>query len=61
MKVKASKKNEGLKGPALMFGGSASLNHSELLASLPSRTVMDKIVSRYFNTYDPSLRKFPYL
>ncbi|KAI9722611.1 MAG: hypothetical protein M1812_001542 [Candelaria pacifica] len=55
LKVKASKKNDELKGPSLMFGGSASLSHSELLTSLPSRTVMDKIVSRYFNTYDPSL------
>ncbi|KAI9780619.1 MAG: hypothetical protein M1835_004455 [Candelina submexicana] len=55
LKIKASRKNDGLKGPALIFGGSASLSHSELLASLPSRTVTDKIVSRYFNTYDPSL------
>ena len=31
--------------------------YSELLASLPGRDAVDKLVARYFNDYDPTIRK----
>ncbi|KAL5090688.1 hypothetical protein Trisim1_003997 [Trichoderma cf. simile WF8] len=42
-------------GPTLFFGLSPLMNRSDLLASLPSRPVVDRLVSRYFNTKEPIL------
>lgn len=42
-------------GLTLFFGLSPSINRSDLLASLPSRPVVDRLVSRYFNTKEPIL------
>lgn len=42
-------------GPTFLFGGSQPPSYSELLAQLPKRTVTDKLVSRYFNSYDPAV------
>jgi hypothetical protein len=42
-------------GPTLFFGLSPLMNQSDLLASLPSRPVVDRLVSRYFNTKEPIL------
>ena len=42
-------------GPTFLFGGSQPPPYSELLAQLPKRTVTDKLVSRYFNSYDPAV------
>ena len=42
-------------GPTFLFGGSKPPPYSELLAQLPKRTVTDKLVSRYFNSYDPAV------
>ena len=42
-------------GPTFLFGGSQPPPYSELLAQLPKRTVTDKLVSRYFTSYDPAV------
>ena len=42
-------------GPTFLFGGSRPPPYSELLAQLPKRTVTDRLVSRYFNSYDPAV------
>ncbi|KAL6812337.1 fungal-specific transcription factor domain-containing protein [Trichoderma camerunense] len=42
-------------GLTLFFGLSPSISRSDLLASLPSRPVVDRLVSRYFNTKEPIL------
>ena len=42
-------------GPTFLFGGSQPPSYPELLAQLPKRTVTDKLVSRYFNSYDPAV------
>ncbi|CAF9920172.1 hypothetical protein IMSHALPRED_004836 [Imshaugia aleurites] len=42
-------------GPTFLFGGSNPPPYSDLLAQLPKRTVTDRLVSRYFNSYDPAV------
>ena len=42
-------------GPMFLFGGSKPPSYSELLAQMPKRSVTDKLVSRYFNSYDPAV------
>ncbi|KKP01272.1 hypothetical protein THAR02_06630 [Trichoderma harzianum] len=46
---------EGNYGLTLFFGLSPSINRSDLLVSLPSRPGVDRLVSRYFNTKEPTL------
>lgn len=47
-------------GSTFLFGGANIPEYPELLASLPNRSVTDKLVSRYFNSYDPAIRKSRY-
>lgn len=42
-------------GPMSLFGGARPPPFSELLAQLPKRVVVDRLVSRYFNSYDPAV------
>lgn len=42
-------------GPIFLFGGSKPPPYEELLAQLPKRSVTDRLVSRYFNSYDPAV------
>jgi hypothetical protein len=57
LKVEASKHQSGVfQGPAFLFGGRNVPQFSELLASLPGRDAVDKLVTRYFNDYDPTIR-----
>lgn len=42
-------------GPTFLFGGSKPPPYSELLAQMPKRSVTDKLISRYFNSYDPAV------
>ena len=56
VKVEALKKRDGIsQGPAFLFGGRHVPPYSELLAALPPRQVVDKLVSRYWNEYDPAI------
>lgn len=40
-------------GPMSLFGGANPPSFGELLAQLPKRTITDRLVARYFNSYDP--------
>ena len=42
-------------GPTFLFGGTQPPPYSELFAQLPKRSVTDKLVTRYFNSYDPAV------
>ena len=42
-------------GPTFLFGGAKPPPYEELLGQLPKRTVCDRLVSRYFNSYDPAV------
>ena len=42
-------------GPTFLFGGAKPPPISELLAQVPKRAVTDKLVARYFNSYDPAV------
>jgi hypothetical protein len=55
-KVEASRKQAGIQytGPAFLIGCRNKPEFSELLASLPGRDAVDKLVQRYFNDYDPA-------
>lgn len=58
-KVQESKTREGaVQGPTFLFGGAKIPEYTELLASLPKRSIADKLVARYFNSYDPAVRMF---
>ena len=39
-------------GPDLLFGCSKYVNKQEILAAIPSRPIVDRLVSKYFNTRD---------
>ena len=56
-KVQKSKRSEDSapQGPTFLFGGSKAPEYSELLAALPNRAVTDKLITRYFNSYDPAI------
>ncbi|KAI9819557.1 MAG: hypothetical protein M1827_007007 [Pycnora praestabilis] len=55
LKVNASKQSDENPGPAFLFGASKPPDKSEILASIPTRPVVDQLVSRYFNSYDPAI------
>ena len=55
-KVETTRKSQGFtQGPAFLFGGRNLPPYAELLASLPSRDVVDKLVRQYFNDHDPTV------
>ena len=55
-KVEAIKKSNGFaQGPAFLFGGRNLPQLSELLEALPPKDTVDKLISRYFNDYDPAI------
>ena len=43
---------------SLVFNAQSPTTKNELLAALPRRTTVDLLVSRYFNSNSPALRKF---
>ncbi|PQE33080.1 fungal specific transcription factor domain-containing protein [Rutstroemia sp. NJR-2017a WRK4] len=42
-------------GPAFLFNAHTPATDVELRAELPSKSAVDKLVTRYFNTYDPAV------
>ena len=57
LKVQEAKSRvEGVpQGPMFLFGGASPPPYTELLAQMPKRSVTDKLVARYFNSYDPAV------
>lgn len=57
-KVQASKTEEAFpQGPTFLFGGVNPPEFPELLNSLPQKVITDKVIARYFNSYDPAIRE----
>lgn len=59
-KVETSKQKAGQAqyiGPAFILGARSLPQYSELLASLPGRDAVDKMIGSYFNDFDPATRK----
>jgi hypothetical protein len=46
-------------GPQLLYGGAPYNTKSEIIASLPPRHTVDRLVSLYFNWFDMSPGKWP--
>lgn len=58
-KVQESKvREQSLHGTSFLFGVVPVPEYSELLASLPKRSLIDKLVSRYFSSYDLAIREY---
>lgn len=57
-KIQAQKKDDNFpEGLPVLFGGVNPPEFAELLGSLPKRLITDKLVHRYFNSFDPSIRE----
>ncbi|KAL8806605.1 MAG: hypothetical protein Q9182_001252 [Xanthomendoza sp. 2 TL-2023] len=55
-KIQAQKKEDNFpEGLPVLFGGVNPPEFSELLGSLPKRLITDKLVERYFASFDPSI------
>ena len=53
------KRNDAALGNQVsLLGGSGGPTFEQLLAKRPKRDVADKLVGRYFNSYDPAVRMF---
>jgi hypothetical protein len=58
--VASANPSTALGGPAFLFGAHAPITEGELRAGLPSRSAVEKLVSRYFNSLDPSVYTLHY-
>ncbi|KAI9798437.1 MAG: hypothetical protein M1833_004831 [Piccolia ochrophora] len=54
-KVAASTGGIGTKGPVFLYGTVPPPAREELIAAIPPRLTVDKLVARYFNSYDPAV------
>lgn len=53
--IKQSKPSTAKDGPAFLFDTTTSVTDAELRAEIPSKTEVEKLVTRYFNSYDPAI------
>jgi hypothetical protein len=59
IKVKAANAGQGTSRlSSFLFGGGGRADKSELLAAIPPRAAVDKLIVRYFNSFDPVIREF---
>jgi hypothetical protein len=58
--VASANPSTALGGPAFLFGAHALITEGELRAGLPSRSAVEKLVSRFFNSLDPSVYTLHY-
>ncbi|KAG9246094.1 fungal-specific transcription factor domain-containing protein [Calycina marina] len=47
------KPSTDMDGPAFLFNSNPTITDAELRAEMPSKSSVDKLVARYFNSYDP--------
>ena len=59
-KIETAKQQNGSShnGPAFLFGARNLPRLPELIAALPGRDAVDKMVTRFFNDDDPAMRKW---
>ncbi|KAH0545079.1 hypothetical protein FGG08_000850 [Glutinoglossum americanum] len=56
IKIKAANEVQGTKLSSFLFGAAGPIDKNELLSSIPPRAAADKLIVRYFNSYDPVIR-----
>lgn len=54
-KIKNSKPRSAFDGPEFLFPRQPLATEAELRAELPPKSAVDKLVTRYFNSYDPAV------
>lgn len=54
-KIKKSKPSTAQDGPAFLFSAHIAATDVELRAEIPAKSAVDKLVTRYFNSYDPAV------
>ncbi|TAQ85030.1 hypothetical protein B7494_g6642 [Chlorociboria aeruginascens] len=54
-KIKQSKPRSAIDGPAFLFNSHTPASDVELRAEVPPKSAVDKLVTRYFNSYDPAV------
>ena len=55
-KIKQSKPSTASDGPAYLFSSHSPATDLELLAEVPAKSAVNKLVTRYFNSYDPAVQ-----
>lgn len=54
-RIKQSKPSTARDGPAFLFSAHTDASDSDLRAEVPPKSAVDKLVTRYFNSYDPAV------
>lgn len=54
-RIKNSKPSTARDGPAFLFSAHTDASDSDLRAEVPPKSAVDKLVTRYFNSYDPAV------
>ncbi|KAF4633065.1 hypothetical protein G7Y89_g5061 [Cudoniella acicularis] len=53
-KIRQSKPTSAIDGPAFLFNSHGHATDAELRGEVPPKSAVDKLVTRYFNSYDPA-------
>lgn len=51
--------SNGVQTAAMALGNTTPASRADILAALPERSVVDRLVSRYFNSNDPAMSRVP--
>ncbi|KAH8657045.1 fungal-specific transcription factor domain-containing protein [Tricladium varicosporioides] len=54
-RIRQSKPNSAIDGPAFLFSSHGPVTDVEIRGELPPKSAVDKLVTRYFNSYDPAV------
>ncbi|KAG9230604.1 fungal-specific transcription factor domain-containing protein [Amylocarpus encephaloides] len=54
-RIKQSKPSCAIDGPAFLFNAHGPVTDGELRGEVPAKSAVDKLVTRYFNSYDPAV------
>ncbi|TVY82476.1 Fusarisetin A cluster transcription factor fsa6 [Lachnellula suecica] len=54
-KIRQSKPSTSIDGPAFLFSAHGPVTDVELRGEVPTKSAVDKLVTRYFNSYDPAV------
>ncbi|TVY38920.1 Fusarisetin A cluster transcription factor [Lachnellula occidentalis] len=54
-RIRQSKPSSAIDGPAFLFSAQSPVTDVELRGEVPTKSAVDKLVTRYFNSYDPAL------
>jgi hypothetical protein len=54
-KIKQFQPSTARDGPAFLFSAHTAASDTDLRAEVPSKSAVDKLVTRYFNSYDPAV------